>query len=182
MEIILPVYFEEYDHTNPLHLKAAEQIAGWSEQSGSMIPLSSKSMSRHLKGQLAFIEQNDQLAGYAGITIGYTEQLVEFGGLVTDPKLRRKGIGQSITEYVLDHFEGAADHEIIAFANDKSSKLFEKLGYAPLTGLGKCALAKDVWKLCQTCPTKPNDFSGQKPNCCDTIYDLTASTGGQSHA
>lgn len=180
----LEVNFEVFDHTNVEHVNAAAQIAEWSAQSASMIPLTNEVMSLHPLGILAFCVESGQLAGHAGITVKYNDELLEFGGLVTSPDLRRQGIGQSLTEYVLSMANEASPSykQVIAFGNEKSGKLFEKLGGSTLSVLGRCALTKDVWKLCKTCPSKPASFSVEDPDCCDRVYDLTKLTEVKVHA
>lgn len=180
----LEVNFEVFDHTNTDHIGAAAQIAEWSAQSASMIPLKDEAMSLHPLGILAFCAESGQLAGYAGITVQYNDALLEFGGLVTSPDLRRQGIGQSLTEYVLSMASEASSSykQVIAFGNEKSGQLFKKLGGSTLSVLGRCALTKDVWKLCKTCPSKPSSFSVEDPGCCDRVYDLTKLTEVQVHA
>ncbi len=184
MKDMLEVYFESFDHLNADHKNAADQIAEWSKQSGSMIPLTPHAMSQHPIGALAFSAEDGELAGYAGITVQYNEKLLEFGGLVTNPELRRKGIGQSLTEYVAAMVASVCSEtkQVIAFGNEQSGKLFEKLGCSPLEAIGRCALTKDVWKLCKTCPTQPKNFSAEDPDCCDRVYDLTKLTEVKIHA
>jgi GNAT superfamily N-acetyltransferase len=175
--------YEQFTSNTPQHRAAAEQISEWSQSAQSMIPLTPDAMAAHPLGYLAFAE--GELAGYAAVSVQYSDTLYEFGGLVVGKDYRGHGIGKSATQWVLQQIPTQLPQaeQIIAFANDKSGPLFEKyVGSRALTQLERCTLAKEVWKLCLSCPSRAADFNPDQPECCDTVVDLSDYVRAIKHA
>jgi len=60
-----------------------------------------------------------------------TKGAAEVVGVVTEKKLRRRGVAATVTsELVRRHFEGGGDFVFLDAANEDAAKLYEKLGFS----------------------------------------------------
>ena len=141
----------------------------WSNRPDEMIPLSYESLARHHLSTCAYLD--NELAGYAAVSVIYSSDVVEFGALVVNPDLRGHKIGSELTRKVVSKVsQELRPSLILAFANEKSSKLFKKLGGKSWQDTD--LLPPEVWKLCHICPRLSTARElGNK--CCERVFDIT---------
>jgi N-acetylglutamate synthase-like GNAT family acetyltransferase len=147
-----------------------EKLAEWSVADNEMLPLSTESIARHQMSTAAYVF--GELAGYGAISVIYSRDVIEFGGLVVNPDLRRYKIGTGIVRHVVTRaLEELNPELILAFGNEKSSRLFQKLGGAQVQDVS--VLPAEVWKLCHICP-RLNQARSEAKSCCERVYDITS--------
>lgn len=146
------------------------RLGEWSVASGEMIPLDPRKIVHHRLGVLGFLD--GELAGYAAVTEVYSPSVVEVGGLVVNPDMRRRGVGSALIRRVINQArEWLAPDQVFAFANEKSKPLFEQLGGVLVTDVMN-DLPDEVWKLCNVCPRYQEACAVGK-QCCDRVLDIT---------
>lgn len=144
------------------------RLTEWSTASDDMLPLSVESIARHHLSTGAYIF--GELAGYGAISVIYSNDVVEFGGLVVNPNLRRHHVGSAIVKKVVEvAHEEMEPNLILAMGNDNSGKLFKRLGGFQVENN---ALPPEVWKLCHICPRLEIAQAAGK-QCCDRAFDIT---------
>lgn len=147
-----------------------EMVDKWSAQSGDMIPVDEETIRKHhhiATGAYIFGE----LAAYGAISVVYSKDVIEFGGLVVNPDLRRHKIGTAMVKHVVAKANEEINPELIlAFGNPKSSGLFKKLGGRVVDDA--TTLPSEVWKLCHICPKREQARAVGK-NCCERVFDIT---------
>lgn len=166
----------EYDIRIPdtAYHYAARLVAGWTGGE-HMLPKSMEEiLDLYEKGHSVLVyhfgHRNPPL-GHAAITAEYPDDHVEIGTLITNPDMRRKGIGTIATLAIAELAEQLyPGWGAFALANDQSAQLFEKLGAKPMRTVELCS---EVWDYCSTCPKIPKQVDGEQFKCCDTPYDLT---------
>jgi N-acetylglutamate synthase-like GNAT family acetyltransferase len=147
-----------------------DRLAAWSTHSDDMLPLSTESVARHHLSTGAYLA--GELAGYAAISVIYSKEVIEFGGLVVNPNMRRHHIGSKlVTEVVTKAREEIDPRLILAFGNDNSARVFQKLGASQIDDISE--LPPEVWKLCHICPRLEIARTAGK-SCCDRVFDLTS--------
>ncbi len=152
-----------------------KKLADWSTNYAEMIELNTEGIARHHLSVGAYVWGG--IAGYAAITVMYSSKVVEFGGLVVDPDMRRLNIGSTLTKNVIQQAREELDPElIVAFSGDKSAPLFKKLGGQVVENANN--LPSEVWKLCYICP-KHEAAQASGSNCCERVYDMTNIDTGQ---
>ena len=147
-------------------------LAGWSVASGEMIPLSVERMASHCLGAVGYVL--GEVASYAAVTEVYSEDVIEVGGLVVNPALRKRQVGTRTIAHVMNRVTvdlGSTPSMILAFANDKSKPLFEKLGGEVVEDVA--GLPSEVWKQCHNCP-RLEEAKAVGKNCCDRVLDITS--------
>jgi N-acetylglutamate synthase-like GNAT family acetyltransferase len=145
-----------------------ERLGEWSTASDDMLPLSIESIARHHLSTGAYIF--GELAGYGAISVIYSRDVIEFGGLVVNPELRRHHVGSAIVKKVVETAHSEMDLSLIlAMGNDNSGRLFKRLGGYQVEN-GK--LPPEVWKLCHICPRLEIAQAAGK-QCCDRAFDIT---------
>lgn len=151
-------------------IESVVRLADWSVESGEMIPLTYSRILRHRIGLLGFLDGN--LAGYAAVTEVYSPSVIEVGGLVVNPDMRRRGIGTAmITQIMAEAREWLGPDQVFAFANNKSKPLFEAMGGVLVEDVMN-DLPDEVWKLCDRCPRFEEACAIGK-QCCDRVLDIT---------
>lgn len=166
-DLPVPIEFREFDLAQVDEMAA---LHDWSTMHQDMLPLTTESIARHHLSSAAYI--NGELAGYGAISVIYSREVVEFGGMVVNPNFRRKNIGSSLVRHVVQRAHDELEPEqILAFGNEKSSRLFRRLGGTPVKDV--MALPSEVWKLCYICPRADRAKAAGK-NCCERVFDLTS--------
>lgn len=147
-------------------------LAEWSVASGEMIPLSRERMNTHCLSTVGYVA--GQIASYAAVTEVYSGHVIEVGGLVVNPELRKRQVGTRTIAHVMNRIVvdlGSAPSMILAFANDKSKPLFEKLGGEVVEDVA--GLPSEVWKQCYNCP-RLEEARAMGKNCCDRVLNITS--------
>jgi N-acetylglutamate synthase-like GNAT family acetyltransferase len=135
-----------------------------------MLPLSAESVARHQLSTGAYYL--GELVGYAAISVIYSKDVIEFGGLVVNSELRRLKVGSGLTRAVVEQARNEIDPTmILAFGNTESGELFKKLGASQVENVQ--ALPSEVWKLCYICPRQELANAAGK-SCCERVYDITS--------
>lgn len=144
-------------------------LAEWSSANDAMIPLHYEGLAHHQLATGAY--WRGELAGYAAISVVYSHDVIELGGLVVNPALRQHRVGTGVVQEVLrkahDEFEPSL---ILAFGNETSARLFKRLGAVVIDDIE--SLPSEVWKLCHICPRYEAACLAGK-QCCDRALDLT---------
>lgn len=156
----------------PFDMEARDDIAkldAWSSDPTEMMHINTESIARHHLSTGAYVA--GELAGYGAITVIYSRETIELGGLVVNPAMRRHRIGSSLVK----HLVGLAREElqpstILAFSNERSSRLFIELGGTVVEDLN--SLPNEVWKLCYICPLAESAHAAGKA-CCNRVLDIT---------
>ncbi len=155
-------------HTETL-LAAAALINGYAEQ-GLMISVSLEQLQQMAAQGLLAIASNEKgkVIGTAGITLIYPDGKKEFGAWAVDPSAQKSGIGKKLLEAVL---KKAPNETIIAFANQNSGPIFEKLG-APK--LKQTEMHSQAFEPCKSCKCLGKESLSSGHLCVDTIFNLSA--------
>lgn len=145
-----------------------KKLTSWSG-SGDMIPLGLEGIARHHLSTGVYV--GGELAGYGAVTVLYSGDIIEFGGLVVDPNMRRHHLGSTIAKHVVKQAREELDPELIlAFSSERSALLFEKLGGKVIENAN--TLPPEVWKLCYICPRHEEALCIGK-TCCERAFDIT---------
>ncbi len=148
---------------------ALSVIAQWTQASRTMLPLTPENMKTHPFGAIAL--DHDTVLGYSAITTVYQPAVAEFGGLIVHPGARRQGIAAELTRFTVQNYLAHAKvtEQVIVFANQESSPLFQKLGGVILGE--KDRLIEMPWQLNAAEPPKPTRSPDIRS--CNTVIDLT---------
>lgn len=146
-------------------------------QHNSMIPINEESIDSHNLRTLALgVDQQlgvTRFAGYAAITLVYSSEVIELGGLVIDPSFRGRGIAGKLTRNIIARAgEMWPNAEIIAFANEKSGRVFNRLGAHRIED-PENELMPEVWKTCSLCTGFKEYVTEMGERCCRRVYDLS---------
>jgi N-acetylglutamate synthase-like GNAT family acetyltransferase len=146
-----------------------ERLASWSRESPEMLPLSVESIARHHLSTGAYIL--GELAGYGAISVIYSREVVEFGGLLVSPNFRGHGVATALVKHVVSKAREELDPmQVLTFTNEKSFGLFKRLGGVVIDDMD--TLPNEVWKLCHICPSYGRMMSAGKI-CCNRVLDIT---------
>ncbi len=172
---ILSLEMVNFDPTNPELVPDIEQIVRWSTRE-SMVSISKNSIGGHQMGVAAYASgtrlDGNVLAGYGAITNIYSRNVVELGGLVTNPRIRGLGVGSHLVKRLVQRVrEELTAEQILAFSNYSSATLFAKLGGIQIENANE-SLPPEVWKLCHLCRFY-DDAQSIGDQCCGRVFDIT---------
>lgn len=140
----------------------------------SMVPITHDTITKHHLGHLAIIEGSGDpvFVGYAAITHVYSAYSVELGGLIVKPDFRGEGIASELVSRVHARaIQTWPEATVIAFSNNVSRVLFDKLGGAQINDPD--ILPSRVWKVCESCVNYQACVVEQGQRCCGRIFDIT---------
>jgi len=154
-------------------------IANWAAKeitdSKTMIPKTTEELLNLFQEgrSVVILDYQNKPIAHAAITFLYSNSVIEIGGVIVDPKERRKGLRSAVVRGAIalgkDNFPGCIQ---MALCNQYSLDLFLKLGAQELdlqTALK--VIPQEAWELCSSCPNQVQAKS-QGKLCCDTPVSL----------
>lgn len=163
-EVIFPQEGDEH-----LFLLAATLINAYAEQ-GIMLEVTAEQLQLiAAQGLLALaIDEQQQVVGTAGITLVYPDGKMEFGGWSVQEDWKASGVGKQLLATLLGHSQ-LSDKNIIAFGNQNSGPIFQKLGAVVMD---QSQVHQNAFVPCQACGCKDKDKLLPGQQCVDVIFDL----------
>lgn len=162
---------------NPRAVEATEEVAQIIEISAreSMVPITSDSIRFHHLSQVARVTDargQEQFAGYGAITHIYSPDTLEIGGLLVPYAYRGMGIASALVRRLVTiTHEVFEPSRILAFTNQASSSIFEKMGGEQIADPDM--LPAEVYKVCHACVNYQEQVVRLGNRCCGRIFDIT---------
>ncbi|MCA9324141.1 hypothetical protein KC992_03520 [Candidatus Saccharibacteria bacterium] len=189
----LPVHYQIFDPSNPMHLECAEVLVGWrqihhdkelarantaDDVIPAMLPLD---LDAHAVGIMVFEAGDSADAGaqtlrsYNAVRdVYYDDRAIEIGGLITEPaegQVKEKrgwawAVKPQLYRVIGERWPG---WRMLIFANAKSLRMNAKMGFTAVSGV----LPAEALAACKGCP----NFARQQEQgrtCCDTQIELEA--------
>jgi N-acetylglutamate synthase-like GNAT family acetyltransferase len=156
----------------PKFEKAAEIIARWTWEAGTMLPKTPDNILTFIRGGRYVIRWNgdETPAGFGAITFEWPDNWLELGCVVVEPNHRERGLGHVIVADLVSLAKTKDPFSrLFALCNSRSLKLFLDAGGVVITDHD--LLPSEVWGECVHCPMR---FEAQKINklCCDTPVEI----------
>lgn len=178
------VTFEKYDTTAAHHIAAADAFKAWQDEDRlqpdyvQMFDLNPDVMREHVIGVVGFIDGSEgrEPVGYNGAIARHDNGMLEIGGMIVNPRLRRQGFARKIKQATLDLIEAEfPGTRLITFTNSSSEALNRGCGFrdarpeeVPRSALAMCE------KQCVNYQQVVIECGGL---CCDTILVLDPGEG-----